>query len=106
MNINSLMKSKTKSIAFTTVTIIIILILILPANFTLNGFSQTIKSPGFQPSSTENTIKEMVLSPEEIAMKVLLEPHENKYLKDWYQSSNFEFIAGNTSKLDMNLKMA
>ena len=41
----------------------------------------------------------MILSPEEIAMKVLLEPHENKYLKDWYQSSNFEFIAGNTSKL-------
>ncbi len=95
---NSLMKSKTKSIAFTTVTIIIMLILILPANFTLNGFSQTIESPGFQPSSTEITIKEMVL-PEEIGMKVLLEPHENKYLKDWYQSSNFAFIAGNTSKL-------
>ena len=51
---NSLMKSKTKSIAFTTVTIIIMLILILPANFTLNGFSQTIESPGFQPSSTES----------------------------------------------------
>ena len=37
--------------------------------------------------------------PEEITIKVLLEPHENKYLKDWYRSSNFEFIAGNTKKL-------
>ena len=45
---NSLMKSKTKSTAFTMVTIIIMLILILPTNITLNGFSQTIKSPGFQ----------------------------------------------------------
>ena len=54
------MKSKTKSIAFTTVPIIIMLILILPINITLNGFSQTIESPSFQPSSTESTVKEMV----------------------------------------------
>ena len=40
-----------------------------------------------------------MVPPEEIAMKVLLEPHENKYLKDWYQSSNFSFISSNTSKL-------
>ena len=93
-----MMKTKTKSIAFTTVTVIIMLILILPTNITLNVFSQTVESPGFQPSSTESTVKEMVPS-EEIAMKVLLEPHENKYLKDWYQSSDFEFIAGNTSEL-------
>ena len=87
-----MMKTKTKSIAFTTVTVIIMLILILPTNITLNVFSQTVESPGFQPSSTESTLKEMVPS-EEIAMKVLLEPHENKYLKNWYQSSDFEFIA-------------
>jgi hypothetical protein len=92
------MESNTKSIALTTITIINMLILILPVNFTLNGFSQTIESSGFPPSSTESIVKEMV-PPEEIAMKVLLEPHENKYLKDWYQSSNFAFIAGNTSKL-------
>ena len=92
------MKSKTKSIVFTTIPFIIMLILILPINITLTGFSQTIESPSFQPSSTKTTVKEMVLVPE-IVMKVLLEPHENKYLKDWYQSSNFAFIAGNTSKL-------
>ena len=92
------MKSKTNSTAFTMVTIIIILILILPVNFSLNGFSQTIDRPGFQPSRTESTVKEMV-PPEEIDMKVLLKPHENKYLKDWYESSNFAFIAGNSSKL-------
>jgi hypothetical protein len=91
------MKCKTQSIAFTMVTINM-LILLLPANVTLNGFSQTIESPRFQPNSTENTVKEIVL-PETISMKVQLEPHENKYLKDWYQSSNFAFIAGNTSKL-------
>jgi len=94
------MKSNTNSIVFATVTIIIIimLILILPVNITLKGFSQTKESPGFQSSSTESTVKEMV-PPEEIAIKILLEPHENKYLKDWYQSSNFAFIAGNSSKL-------
>ena len=92
------MKSKTKSIVFTTLTVISMLILILPTNITLNGFSQTIESPDFQSSSTENTVKE-IFPPEEISIKVLLEPHENKYLKDWYQSSNFEFIASNTSKL-------
>lgn len=93
-----MIKSKTNSIAFTMVTIIIILILILPIKITLNGFSQSTESSGFQPSSIESTVKEMV-PPEEIAMKVLLEPHENKYLKDWYQFSNFAFIAGNSSKL-------
>jgi len=87
-----------KSIAFTLVTVIIMLILILPTNIALNGFSQTIKSPGFQLFNAESTVKEMV-PPEEIAMKVLLEPHENKYLKDWYQSLNFSFISSNTSKL-------
>src|SRR6185503_17923319 len=92
------MKSNTNSIAFATVTIIIMLILILPVNITLKGFSQTKESSGFQSSSTESTVKEMV-PPEEIAIKTLLEPHENKYLKDWYQSSNFAFIAGNSSKL-------
>ena len=39
-----------------------------------------------------------MVPPEEIAMKVLLEPHENKYLKDWYQSSNLAFLDGNSSK--------
>ena len=91
------MKSKTNSIAFTMVTIIIILILILPINFTLNGFSQSTESSGFQPSSIESIVKEMV-PPEEIAIKVLLEPHENKYLKDWYQSSNLAFLDGNSSE--------
>ena len=92
------MKSKTKSIVLTTLTVISLLILILPTNITLTGFSQTIESPGFKSSSTENTGKE-TFPPEGISMKVLLEPHENKYLKDWYQSSNFEFMTSNTSKL-------
>jgi hypothetical protein len=79
------------------VTVISILILILPTNFTLNGVSQAIESPGIQSSSTESTVKE-IFPLEEISSKILLEAHENKYLKDWYQSSNFEFIS-NTSKL-------
>jgi hypothetical protein len=77
--------------------IITILTLTLP-NIALNGFSETIEIPNFLPSNTANASKETT-STEEIIMQVQLEPFENKYLKDWYQVSNFELITSNTSKL-------
>jgi hypothetical protein len=74
-----------------------ILTLTLPS-ITLNGFSQTLEIPDFPSSNTANVSKEKILT-DEIVMKVQLVPYENKYLKDWYQVSNFDFVTSNTSKL-------
>jgi hypothetical protein len=104
-----MVKPTKKSIIFTAVTMINILFLTLPS-ITLNGFSQTLEVEfkpkinktieilDFQSTNTNSTVKEKTPR-EEIAMKVQLEPHENKYLKDWYHVSNFAFITTNTSKL-------
>jgi hypothetical protein len=105
-----------KSITFTAVTImmmiiITILTLTLP-DTTLNVSSQTrdvsefelnkSKVLDFQSPNTNSTVKnEKTLGEgeEEITMKVQLVPHENNYLKDWYQVSNFSFVTSNTSKI-------
>jgi hypothetical protein len=102
-----MVKPTTKSITFTAVTIMIITILTLTLpDIALNGFSQTrndseskLKTEilDFQSPNTNSTVKTKTLGEEEIAMKVQLIPHENKYLKDWYQISNFAFVASNTS---------
>jgi hypothetical protein len=104
----------TKSIPFTAVTImmmITILTLTLP-DIALNVSSQTrdvsefelnkSKALDFQSSNTNSTVKKEKTSregEEEITMKVQLVPHENNYLKDWYQVSNFSFVTSNTSKI-------
>lgn len=35
----------------------------------------------------------------ELAMKIQLEPHENEYLDDYYQVSDFAFVLSNSSQL-------
>jgi hypothetical protein len=111
-------KPTTKSIAFTAVTlvmmmIITILTLTLP-DIALNVSSQTLEIPefkskpnetgsvpDFQSYNTDSTLKEKTLGEGEgeITMKVQLVPHENNYLKDWYQVSIFSFVTSNTSKI-------
>ena len=92
-----MVKRTTRSIIFTTITMISILTLTLP-NITLNGFSQTLENQDFSSSNIESTSKEKIPI-DEIVMKVQLVPHENNYLKDWYQVSNFSFVTSNTSKI-------
>ena len=83
--------------------------LALLSSATLNGYSQGLEIPEFKPkfpaaiegqdsqsSNTQNPVKK---PSEEIAMKVQLEEHENEYLDDYYQVSDFAFVASNTSKL-------
>jgi hypothetical protein len=89
-------RTTTRSIIFTIITMISILTLTLP-NIILDGFSQTL-IPGFSSSNIESTSKGKILT-DEIFIKVQLVPHENNYLKDWYQVSNFSFVTSNTSKL-------
>jgi hypothetical protein len=102
----------TSSITFTAIIIIITILTLTFPDIALNGFSQTINASseyktkldktteiqGIQAQSTNSSAKQKDLR-EEIAMKVQLLPHENKYLKDWYQISNFAFVVSNSSKL-------
>ena len=60
-----------------------ILTLILPS-FNLNTFSQTETKDNTQP---------------ELAAKVQLVPHENEFLDDYYQVSDFAFELSNSSQL-------
>jgi hypothetical protein len=60
-----------------------ILTLILPS-FNLNTFSQTETKDNTQP---------------ELAAKVQLVPHENEFLDDYYQVSDFVFELSNSSQL-------
>lgn len=107
-----MIKPTTKSIILTTVAMIITILILKIPDITLNGFSQTLEilefksNPNetrsvldFQTPNTDSTVKEKTSTKEEIAMKVHLVPHENKYLNDWHQVSKFDFVTSNTSKL-------
>lgn len=61
----------------------IILTLILPS-FNLNTFSQSEINDNTQP---------------ELAAKIQLLPHENEFLDDYYQVSDFVFVLSNSSQL-------
>lgn len=102
-------KSSVKTIIFSAAILISILILTLSSN-TLKGFSQSLEIPEFKPKPQENipvpdsqsntisaTTEKAPL--EEIAMKVQLEEHDDEFMDDWFQVSDFEFVASNTSKL-------
>jgi hypothetical protein len=89
---------ETKSIILTAATIVTILTLTLPS-LDLNGFSQTLQTPDFQSNSNidKSEIKDNTQA--ELAMKIQLEPHENEYLDDYYQVSDFAFVLSNSSQL-------
>jgi hypothetical protein len=102
-------KSSAKTIIFSATILISILILTLSSN-TLKGFSQSLEIPEFKtkpqeniliPNSQSNTINATTekAPSEEIAMKVQLEEHDDEFMDDWFQVSDFEFVASNTSKL-------
>lgn len=103
-----MIKYRSQTIILTAIAMMTSLTLLL-ASTTLNGHSQGLEIPQFKPkfpaatedqdsqsSNTQNTVKKPL---EEIAMKVQLEEHENEYLDDYYQVSDFAFVASNTSKL-------
>ena len=102
-------KSSAKTIIFSATILISFLILTLSSN-TLKGFSQSLEIPEFKtkpqeniliPNSQSNTINATTekAPSEEIAMKVQLEEHDDEFMDDWFQVSDFEFVASNTSKL-------
>ena len=78
-----MVQTGTKSIILTAATIMTILALTIP-NLNLNTFSQSEIKNNTQP---------------ELAAKIQLVPHENEFLDDYYQVSNFAFVLSNSSQL-------
>lgn len=90
----------TKSIILTASTIVTILTFILPS-LSIDGFSQTLQIlPDFESNSNIDK-SEIILNntQPELTAKIQLVPHENEYLDDYYQVSNFAFVLSNSSQL-------
>ena len=88
----------TKSIILTITTMSTILTLTL-LNLTVDGFSQTRQMPDFQSNSNIDKTEIKDNTQAELITKIQLEPHENKYLDDYYQVSDFVFVLSNSSQL-------
>ena len=85
--------------------IISITIMMLHLTLTLpelirDGFSQIQQKPDFQSNSNidKNEINDNNTQ-NELVMQIQLEPHENDYLDDYYQISDFAFMLSNSSQL-------
>jgi hypothetical protein len=95
--------SQSKTIILTAGTITTSLILILTSIFS-NAYSQGLEIPDFKSKfaaqdSESTNVQNSESPPEEIAMKILLDEHENQFLDDYYQVDDFAFVTSNTSKL-------
>jgi hypothetical protein len=89
----------TKSIILTAATILTILTLILPS-LSIDGFSQTLQIPDFESNSNIDKSEIIMNNTQpELTAKIQLVPHENEYLDDYYQVSNFAFVLSNSSQL-------
>jgi hypothetical protein len=75
-----------------------ILTLILPS-LSVDGFSQTLQMPDFQSNSNIDKSEIKDNTQVELATKIQLVPHENEYLDDYYQVSDFAFVLSNSSQL-------
>ena len=88
----------TKSINLTAITMVTILTLIL-LNLSIDGFSQTLQTPDFHSNSNIGKSEITDNTQAELATKIQLVPHENEYLDDYYQVSDFAFVLSNSSQL-------
>ena len=75
-----------------------ILTLILPS-LSVDVFSQPQKMPDFQSNSNIDKSEIKDNTQVELATKIQLVPHENEYLDDYYQVSDFVFVLSNSSQL-------
>ena len=81
----------TKSIILTVTTMMTIVTLTLPS-LSVDGFSQTQQMSDFQPNSNIDKREIKDNTQVELVTKIQLEPHENEYLDDYYQVSDFVFM--------------
>ena len=89
----------TKSIIISITIMMLILTLTLP-DLIRDGISQTQQIQDFQFNSNidKNEINDNNTQTE-LAMQIQLEPHENEYLDDYYQISDYVFMLSNSSQL-------
>lgn len=83
-----------------SITIMIIILPLTLQDLMVDGFGQTQQMPVFQSNS--NIDKHEINdnnTQAELAMQIQLEPHENEYLDDYYQISDFAFVLSNSSQL-------
>ena len=72
------------------VTILTLILLSL----SLDGFSQTLQMSDLQSNSNIDKSEIKRNTQEELATKILLVPHQNEFLDDYYQLSNFGLCLG------------
>jgi hypothetical protein len=94
-----MVKSTFTVIFLTSLAMMAVLVLILP-NLNLNIYSQTLQMVNFQSSSNidKSEINDNT-QPPELAAKIQLVPHENEFLDDYYQVSDFVLVLSNSSQL-------
>ena len=83
-----------------SITIMVIILPLTLQDLMVDGFGQTQQMPVFQSNS--NIDKHEINdnnTQAELAMQIQLEPHENEYLDDYYQISDFAFVLSNSSQL-------
>jgi len=89
----------TKSIILSATTIVTVLTLTL-LTLSMDGFSQTLQTLDFQSDSNIDKIEINDNNTQaELVIKIQLAPHENEYLDDYYQVSDFVFVLSNSSQL-------
>jgi hypothetical protein len=89
----------TKSIIISITIMMLILTLTIP-DLIRDGFSQIQQMEDFQSNSNidKNKTKDNNTQTE-LVMQIQLEPHENEYLDDYFQISDFAFMLSNSSQL-------
>src|SRR5919112_2081624 len=89
----------TKPIILSATTMVVtILILTLPS-LSMNGFSQTLQMPDFKSNSSTDKSEINDNTQPELIAKIQLVPHENEFLDDYYQVSDFALVLSNSSQL-------
>ena len=89
----------TKPIILSATTMVVtILILTLPS-LSMDGFSQTLQMPDFKSNSSTDKSEINDNTQPELIAKIQLVPHENEFLDDYYQVSDFALVLSNSSQL-------
>jgi hypothetical protein len=89
----------TKSIILSATTMVVTILTLTLPSLSMDGFSQTLQMPDFQSNSSTDKNEINDNTQPELAAKIQLLPHENEFLDDYYQVSDFVFVLSNSSQL-------
>ncbi len=89
----------TKPIILSATTMVVTTLILTLPSLSMDGFSQTLQMPDFQSSSSTDKSEINDNTQPELIAKIQLVPHENEFLDDYYQVSDFVFVLSNSSQL-------